>query len=126
MPLVRIDLPNTTAPADRARIVDVVYDALRHVAGAPEDDRFFILTEHGPDTLVMDRTYLVARTEQALIIQITLNAGRSTEVKKALFRAVADGLHERTGIRTEDVFINLIEVPKENWSFGGGKAQYAD
>jgi 4-oxalocrotonate tautomerase len=38
--------------------------------------------------------------------------------------AVADGLHERLGLRREDVFINLVDVTKENWSFGNGEAQY--
>jgi hypothetical protein len=27
---------------------------------------------------------------------------------------VADGLHERLGLRREDVFTSLVEVPKEN------------
>jgi hypothetical protein len=29
------------------------------------------------------------------------------------------------GRRREDAFINLVEVTKENWSFGNGEAQYA-
>ncbi|MGW3485515.1 tautomerase family protein [Rhodococcus indonesiensis] len=126
MPLVRIDLPLTTPSEDRETIVEVIYDALAGVAGAPVDDRFMIVSDHGPTGLVMDPHYLVDRTERALIIQITLNAGRTVDVKKRLYRAIADGLHERIGLRTEDVFINLVEVPKENWSFGLGQAQYAD
>jgi 4-oxalocrotonate tautomerase len=34
-------------------------------------------------------------------------------------------LYERVGLRREDVFISLVEVKKENWSFGNGIAQYA-
>ncbi|WP_208324049.1 tautomerase family protein [Diaminobutyricimonas sp. TR449] len=90
----------------------------------PENDRFMVVSEHKPGNLVMDPTYIVERTDRALIIQITFNAGRTTQVKKDLYRAIADGLHERVGLRTEDVFIGLIEVPKENWSFGNGEAQY--
>lgn len=126
MPLVRIDLPATTPPDHRGAIIDVVYDALVNVAGAPDNDKFMIISEHGPGSLVMDPNYVVARSERALIIQITLNAGRTIEVKKNLYRAIADGLHESIGLPTEDVFINLVEVPKENWSFGRGNAQYAD
>ena len=125
MPLVRIDLPASTTPLDREAIVEVIYDALVNVAGAPAHDKFMIVTEHEPTSLVMDRVYIVERTKRALIIQITLNTGRSVEVKKSLYRAIADGLNEAIGLRTEDVFINLIEVPKENWSFGSGEAQYA-
>ena len=65
------------------------------------------------------------RLDALVIIQITWNEGRSTEQKKALYKAIADGLHSAVGLRREDVFINLIEVKKENWSFGNGQAQYA-
>jgi 4-oxalocrotonate tautomerase len=34
-------------------------------------------------------------------------------------------LGQEAGMRPEDVFINLVEVAKENWSFGNGIAQYA-
>jgi len=126
MPLVRIDLPEGTPTDHRDAITDVIYGALTGVAGVPANDKFMVVSEHKRENLVMDPTYVVERTERALIIQITLNAGRTTEVKKNLYRAIADGLHERIGLRTEDVFINLVEVPKENWSFGLGEAQYAD
>jgi 4-oxalocrotonate tautomerase len=126
MPLVRVDLIEGTSPDYRRAVVEVIYDALRRVAGVPEDDRFMVVSEHKPGNLVMDPSYMVRRTERALIIQITFNTGRTTQVKKQLYRAIADGLHERVGLRTEDVFIGLVEVPKENWSFGGGEAQYVD
>ena len=54
-----------------------------------------------------------------------LNSGRTIEQKKNFYNAVANSLHERLGLRPEDVFINVVEVPKENWSFGNGEAQYA-
>jgi len=75
---------------------------------------------------VIDPTYLgIERSKDAIIIQITLNEGRTVELKKAFYKAVADGLHKRVGLRPEDVFIGLVEVKKENWSFGNGEAQYA-
>ncbi|QGF24561.1 tautomerase family protein [Raineyella fluvialis] len=126
MPLVRIDVPAATPSSDREAIAGVVYDALVTTAAVPANDKFMVISEHEPSHLILDPTYVVERTDRALIIQITLNAGRTVEVKKSLYRAIADGLHEAVGMRTEDVFINLVEVPKENWSFGGGIAQYAD
>lgn len=126
MPLVRIDLPATTPAAHRDAIAEVVYDALVNIAGAPANDKFVVIAEHGPSCLVMDPHYVAERTERALIIQITLNTGRTVEVKKNLYRAIVDGLHDSIGLRTEDVFINLVEVPKENWSFALGEAQYAN
>ncbi|MFO1123819.1 MAG: tautomerase family protein [Methylocystis sp.] len=62
----------------------------------------------------------------ACSFRITLNAGRSVEQKKSFYQTVAKELHSRLGLRVEDVFISLVEVPKENWSFGNGEAQYAN
>ena len=126
MPLVRIDLPGGKSPEYRRTLGDVVYDAMIGTLNVPVNDRFVIITEHVPESLILDRTYLgVERSQDCLVIQLTLNEGRTTEVKKAFYRAVADGLHERLGLRRQDVFINLVEVKKENWSFGNGEAQYA-
>ena len=126
MPLVRIDLPEGNPAEYRAAAAEVIYRALVDVAGAPAGDRFIVITEHERDHLLMDPHYIVERTGSALIIQIVFNQGRSISIKKALYRAIADGLHEQLGLRTEDVMITLIEVPKENWSFGQGEMQYAD
>ena len=92
----------------------------------PQNDRFQIISEREREDLIIDPTYLdIQRSPDAIIIQITLNEGRSVELKKAFFKAVAEGLHDRAAMRREDVFISLIEVKKENWSFGNGVAQYA-
>jgi phenylpyruvate tautomerase PptA (4-oxalocrotonate tautomerase family) len=93
----------------------------------PKDDRFQVITEHRARGLIADENYLgVKRTKDCVFIQITLNTGRSAEQKKQFYGAIASSLHCRLGVRTEDVFISLVEVPKENWSFGNGIAQYAD
>jgi phenylpyruvate tautomerase PptA (4-oxalocrotonate tautomerase family) len=75
--------------------------------------------------LLFDRNYLgVHRSDDCVFIQITLNSGRTVEAKQRFYKAIADGLHEVLKLRREDVFINLVEVGKENWSFGNGEAQY--
>lgn len=125
MPLVRIEVPKGRPQEYRRAIGDVVYEALIEM-GVPRDDRFQIITEHDAADLVIDPTYAgIERGPDAMIIQITLNEGRALEKKKALFKSIADGLHSRVGLRREDVMINLVEVAKENWSFGLGLAQYA-
>jgi 4-oxalocrotonate tautomerase len=126
MPLARIDLP-AGKPAGYARAVaDVVYEAMLATLNAPKNDRFQVISEHARESLIIDPTYLgIERSPDALIIQLTLNEGRTVELNKAFYKSVADGLHERLAIRREDVFINLVEVKKENWSFGNGIAQYA-
>jgi phenylpyruvate tautomerase PptA (4-oxalocrotonate tautomerase family) len=126
MPLVRIDLAEGKSADYRRGIGDVVYDAMRATIEVPADDRFQIITEHKKENFIFDPTYLgIQRSADCIIIQITLSSGRTVEKKRAFYQAIADGLHQRLGVRREDVFITLIEVAKENWSFGNGQAQYA-
>ena len=126
MPLVRIDLAAGKSADYRIAIAEVVYDAMIKTINVPKDDRFQIICEHGPAGFIVDPSYLgIQRTRDCVIVQITLNEGRTVEQKRAFYKAIADGLHERIGLRREDVFINLVEVRKENWSFGNGEAQYA-
>lgn len=125
MPLVRIDLPDTITASRRDIIADVVYQALVDVVNVPADDRFQILS-HGTNQLRIDPHYLgIDRSADAFIIDITLNAGRSTELKQQFYAELVTRLHEQAQVRPEDVMIVLTEVPKENWSFGNGIAQYA-
>jgi 4-oxalocrotonate tautomerase len=125
MPIVRIDLLKGTEAAYRQEIGRVVYEALVSV-GVPANDRFQVIAEHEPAGFRFDADYLgIHRTEHLVIIQITWNEGRHIDQKQALYKAIADGLHAAVGLRREDVFINLVEVKKENWSFGNGVAQYA-
>jgi phenylpyruvate tautomerase PptA (4-oxalocrotonate tautomerase family) len=93
----------------------------------PKDDLFQIISEHGPQTeIVRSPSYLgIAYSNDLTIIQLTVSDTRTIEQKKKLFRRIADHLSESPGLRPEDIFINLVEVKKENWSFGNGEAQYA-
>ncbi|MDI4235840.1 tautomerase family protein [Bradyrhizobium sp. Arg237L] len=125
MPLVRIDLRKGKDAAFRQEIGRIVYDALISV-GVPEKDRFQLISEHEADGFLFDADYLgIHRTNDLVIIQITWNEGRTSAQKQALYKAIADGLRTALGLRREDIFINLVEVKKENWSFGNGIAQYA-
>ncbi len=126
MPLVRIALRAGKPAAHRSAIGDAVHRAMVETIQVPALDRFQVVTEHSADGLVYDPTYLdVRRSDDLVVIQITLNAGRTVEMKKALYRRIADLLAESPGLRREDVLVSLVEVPKENWSFGNGIAQYA-
>jgi 4-oxalocrotonate tautomerase len=109
MPLARIDLIEGKSADYRAGIGEVIYAAMLSTLDVPAHDRFQIITEHRADQMVMDQTYLgITRTEDCVIIQITLNEGRTVEKKAAFYHAVAAGLHTRIGLRKENVFINLI------------------
>lgn len=127
MPLVRIALPKGKSPEQRKAISAGVQRALIETFNVPEDDLFQIITEHGSGTeIVHAPSYLGIRyTDELTLIQLTVSDTRTLEQKKALFRRIVDHLAESPGLRREDVFINLVEVKKENWSFGNGEAQYA-
>jgi phenylpyruvate tautomerase PptA (4-oxalocrotonate tautomerase family) len=126
MPLVRIAIMKGKPQDYATRVGDIVHGAMVEAINVPEKDRFQIVTEHDADSLRYDPSYLdIQRTEGIIVIQITLNEGRSLDLKKAFYRTVAERLQKEMGIRMEDVMINLVEVKKENWSFGNGVAQYA-
>jgi 4-oxalocrotonate tautomerase len=126
MPLVRISLRAGKPQEYQTAIADAVHRAMTETINVPALDRFQIITEHDPGQLIYDANYLdIKRTDDVVFIQITLNAGRTLEMKRAFYARVAELLHEKPGIRKEDVLINLVEVAKENWSFGNGEAQYS-
>lgn len=127
MPLVRIDLLEGNTAEFKSQLGELVYESMLETIGIPEEDKFVVVNDLKAEELIFSTNYLgVDRTEGIVIIQITMNEGRTTEVKKALYKTVADKLNSQLDIRKEDVFINLVEVNKENWSFGNGIAQYAE
>ncbi|MGF6774104.1 4-oxalocrotonate tautomerase [Paraburkholderia sp. GAS199] len=127
MPLVRINISQTASKEVVRTVSDVVYDAMITVANVPQHDKFQIITRHAADELVYpEEGYLgVTYSPQIVFIQVTWNAGRSTDTKKAFYQAVAEGIHTKAGIRKEDVWISLVDVAREDWSFGNGEMQYA-
>jgi 4-oxalocrotonate tautomerase len=126
MPLVRIALHKGTKPEFRRAVSDSIHRAMVESIKIPEQDRFQIITEHDEAGLVYDPSYLgISRSDGVILIQITMSAGRTLDVRKTLFAKIAANLREAPGVRPEDVFVNLVETAKENWSFGNGIAQYA-
>ncbi len=125
MPLVRIDLRRGKSAAYRNAICDGVYRALRETFNVPEEDRFMVDSEHDDDNFKYSRNYLgIERSDDLAIIQITVSNTRTLEQKQALYARIVSLLSENPGLRPQDIFINLLEVVKENWSFGQGIAQY--
>ena len=126
MPLVRISLLKGRPEGFGKKIGEVVYRSMLDTINVPAQDNFQVITEHDRNGLIYDPGYLdVRRTEGIIFIQITLNEGRALELKKAFYKTLAERLHQELNVRMEDVFVSLVEVKKENWSFGNGVAQYA-
>ncbi len=126
MPLVRIDLLRGKSAEYRKALGEIVYHAMLDIINVPKDDKFQVITDHAPEEMNFAEGYLGNRYSQDIIfVQITLNAGRSVELKKAFYKRIVDDIVAQLNARPDDVVINLVEVAKENWSFGGGIAQYA-
>ncbi len=127
MPLVRVDVGSGISRETLQVIGDAVYGAMVEIAKVPEHDRFQIFTRHIGDELVYPKQgYLgVSYSPDIIFIQVFWVAGRSTEVKQAFYKRIADEIHAKAGVRKDDVFINLIDCAREDWSFGGGVMQYA-
>lgn len=126
MPLVRVSMKIGRTVEQKHSIGDAIYDAMRETLNVPEHDRFQILTEHADEGLIYDRQYFnIDRTDDILFIHVFLRKGRTPEMKQSFYRRTAELLHERTGMRQQDVFITLTENESADWSSGNGVAQYA-
>jgi 4-oxalocrotonate tautomerase len=122
MPLVRVELPAGKPAEYRAAVGKAIQQAMHTALKVPLEERFHIFTEHAPVDLVINQTYLgIERSADAIVVQVTLNEGRDAEVKRSFYRTLADLLRERIGLRPEDLVV--VEVKRENWSFGNGEAQ---
>ena len=126
MPLSRVFLRRGKPTAYRTAILDGLYEAMRETFNVPKDDFFMVVTEHDAADFSCSPTYLgIARSDDLVIVQLTVNNTRTVAQKKALYRRILEKLVDNPGIRPQDVFINLVETLPENWSLGHGIAQYA-
>jgi 4-oxalocrotonate tautomerase len=126
MPLTRVALRRGKPAPYRQAILDGLYEAMRETFNVPEDDFFMLVTEHDAADFRCSPGYLgIARSDDLVIVQLTVSNTRGIAQKRALYRRIVEKLAAAPGVRPEDVFINLVETLPENWSFGHGLAQYA-
>ena len=126
MPLIRISL-RTGKPDDyRRAIAENNYASLRETFNVPENDFFATVDELEPRDFIYDRKYFnIERSDDLVLIQLTVSNTRTVEQKKALYRPIVERLGKSPGAAAARYFPHLLEVAKENWSFGNGEAQYA-
>ena len=125
MPLVRISLREGKSEIYRRALGDGVHQAMVEAIDAPPQDRFQVITEHTSNDLIYDPNYLgIERSDNIVIVQITLSTGRKPGQKRKLFQRIAENLEKNPGLRPQDLMISLVEVAWENWSFGNGDSQY--
>ncbi len=126
MPLVRINLPQSTSPADVEAVSGAVHRAMVETFNVPEADRFQTIHRHSAQDLVCTPEFLgVQHSAHVVFVQITCSRGRSVEMKKALYAKIASGISLASTFSAADVIINLVETGREDWSFGLGIAQYS-
>ena len=125
MPFVRIDLLRGKPVQYRKTLGEIIYKAMLDVIIVPQGDKFQVITDHPPEEFNVSESYLGNDySKDVILIQITMSLGRSVELKQAFYKRIVDDLGAQLNVRPQDVVINLVEVVKENWSFGGGSAQY--
>jgi len=125
MPLVRIDLQEGKPAGYVRAIADAVQRAMVDCLAVPARDHFQVITAHAPDHLIYDLGYLdIERTDDIVLVQVTLSAGCGTEQKQAFYARLAVLLREDPGLRPEDLAVVMVENTREDWSFGNGEASY--
>ena len=91
MPLTRISLRRGKPAAYRKAIRDGLYRAMRDTFDVPEVNRFILITEHDEVDFDYGANYLgIARSDDLVIIQLTVNNTRPLEKKKALYRRIVE------------------------------------
>src|ERR1700704_3281999 len=99
MPLTRIALRRGKDAQYRKAIMDGVYEAMRETFNVPEDDRFMIVSQHDGDEFLYGKHYLdIARSDDLVIIQLTVSNTRDLAQKKELFARIAKKLGDKPGL----------------------------
>jgi 4-oxalocrotonate tautomerase len=125
MPLVRLSIQPGRTPEQKRAIADAIYEAMRETINIPENDRFIFIDEKAPEDIFVDKNFMTTgRTEEAILVEITLRAGRKDEMKESLYRRIAEKLHHAVNIASADIMIVLHENQSADWSFSSGVAQY--
>jgi hypothetical protein len=88
--------------------------------GMPKDELFNLVSEYGDGEFFYDRSFNgVARSENLIVVEITMRRGRSDAMKRALYAAIARNL-EAAAVSPKDVFIFMHENDYSDWSVGNG------
>jgi phenylpyruvate tautomerase PptA (4-oxalocrotonate tautomerase family) len=126
MPFVKIYLRKGKSDDYLRLVSEAIHEALVSEASVPPDDKFHVIHQLDAGEMFANPSYGgVTRSGDLVVIEITLNLGRSLEVKKEVYRRITRNLQRAVDLRSDDVIVSMVEVAKENWSFGKGLATYA-
>ncbi|MBA8779571.1 tautomerase family protein [Staphylococcus schleiferi subsp. coagulans] len=124
MPIIKIDLIKGKGEAYIKEVLDISYEVMLETFHAPVGDRYQIVTQHEAyEMQILDTGLGVERTSDVLVFTL-ITRPRTEEQKTIFYRKLVETLHQKLGIRKEDVLISLVENTDANWSFFNGKAQF--
>ena len=115
MPLVRVEMIKGKSREYKDTVLDIIHNGLVDAFGIEDWDRFQRITEI--DTGDFERPD--DKTDDFMIIELTVFPGRDKEQKRKAIEMITDNLNKELGIKKTDVFIILNEPPLENWGLGG-------
>jgi phenylpyruvate tautomerase PptA (4-oxalocrotonate tautomerase family) len=121
MPFIHTHVHAGTSVEKRAMIVDAIHQALVSSIGMPDDELFNMVHAYDPANFHFSRSFNgIARSDDLVVVEITLRRGRSDAMKKELYRAIAQNINQASGHSTGDVFIFMHENDYSDWSVGHG------
>ncbi len=121
MPFIRTSVRKNTSRERVAGIVDGIHQALVEAIGMPADELFNLVSEYEPEQFFYDRKFNgIARSDELVVIEITMRRGRSDAMKRALYASIATRL-ETIGVSPKDIFIFMHENDYSDWSVGNGR-----
>lgn len=121
MPFVRTAIPYGTEQSRKLQIVQGIHEALVQGIGMPKDELFNLVTEYADGEFFYDRSFNgIARSENLIVVEITMRRGRSDAMKRDLYAAIARNLAANAAVSPKDVFIFMHENDYSDWSVGNG------
>lgn len=122
MPFIRTAVKKGSNPQTKQGIVDGIHQALVDAIGMPADELFNLISEYEPENFHYDRRFNgIARSDNLVVIEITMRRGRSDAMKKNLYANIAANLEKLAGVSPKDVFIFTHENDYSDWSVGNGQ-----
>ncbi len=99
----------------KRQLSDAIHACIVEALQYPPDKRVHRFIGLAEDDFV----YMIDRSEQYTIIEISMFEGRSDEAKKNLIRLLFSRIEADVGIRPHDVEITIFETPRQNWGIRG-------
>ena len=127
MPLAKIHVLESRYDEQRLSALSrSVQEALIAVLRIPPDDFFQIIYEVSRKRFLHTPSFVGMKySDDFILLEVAFVAGRPKETRLALLKELNARIVTATGISPDDVMIQLIEGPGENFSFGRGLAQRA-